>query len=857
MKKIYFSLLVLAMLMVSTVSKAQVNLSELTVVNDENPYEVTLNFKQGAMYEGMAVSATLANIYDLLETSADALDQAVPGCVYTQVVASETTGEGENIQTTYSLVDAMQTPDAASGGAWYGRYEGIAFSCPKNWGAGENTFYLQEISLSDGVLTIGSTGQFPEVLVTGDTDYTYLYIVSGTKAAKVKVQVDVTLPAEIAEPVALYSQLNIVKEYTGTLEFTEGKQYEGKTLTVDMSDLAEVLGASEEAIIDNLDKIVLTRRIEQDGDSYFIGDSIFTPGSLAGDAWFGRYSVYDEGTGTETPILQNAPLPWSGNCTFYANSYKLEEGQFSLTYGQYPGTLKPGDEDFAEFYIVNGDKAAVLKVVVDVTAQAVINPDEMVKVGEITVEVSANIDNSYATKGFTIDMDAVVAALGCTTDDLEDIYAYASEGQLSDNHTESSGGFYFNEEGFIASWGSTSAFFVARTSTSLQDGKYTVGQMSGHYTDITEDKTCTAQLVFQYLTNYYVVNLAYTVKAPEEKEDDFEFKLVSTETLSVQIIPSSSDWAYGTSTIDLDYIEGRIGTTDFKLYTDKNNEGELVWSDNYTCTPAPGFWYGTTTYENEEHQVVVDNAGWGTNSFGITYADGVITWYQYPGQRSVGDQYEANIYLANEETGDYIKYILYVSYVDEVKPEGEIVGTEDVAVEISNDILTGDGYYNAYIDMSKAFEALGIEDPSLIESCSILAAKSATMFQVVSTEESIVYGYDGYVAANEDEVDALVVTVMIDENSIPYLQIDDQAGLFDDPKAEAYVRIGLEYDGKRYIHNIWLIGSGIATGINATAAKADAPAAIYSISGAKLSAKQKGLNIVRMQDGSVKKLFVK
>jgi len=842
MKKIYFSFLMLAMLMVGTVAKAQYT---VTVTSDpeNNYYSGDQSFDPAAVAEALGLEDAAA-VQALIGAG---------GNVYIKL-ADETKSNSYTGNTNEFWMNADGVPQGYgdNGTCWY---VGLSYD------AGQTDEETGETSPDVVDVYMGQMPNFFKEIYTDSELKCTLYLVNGDKEVSFDVTLNVNaakVPATIADPVALYSQLDIVKEYTGTLEFTEGKQYEGKTLTVDMSDLAEALGASEEAIADNLGKIVLTRRIEQDGESYFIGDSIFTPGSLAADAWFGRYSVYDEGTGTETPILQNAPLPWSSKCTFYANSYKLEEGEFSLMYGQYPGTLKAGDEDFAEFYIVNGDKAAKLTVTVNVTPQETIDPNQLVKVGETDLTVEQPATGDYSTKPFTIDLAPIVEALGCEVSDLETHYVWKAEGEMIE-YAETNDG-YTGEDGYTSTWAAKAPYFIQPVS--LPDGEFKIGQYGSldMYKDLKEDITFNTWLIFRYQTNYYVVNLTYIVKAPAEKPDDFEYKLVSTEAISMQIIPNNEGvWAWeNKTTLDLDYIEGKIGTTDFTLYTDKaNDEGVLEWSKKSTCDPAPGFWYGTTTYENEEHQVVVDNAGWGTNSFGVTYASGELTWYQYPGQRSAGDQYEANLYFVNEETGDYIKYILYVSYVEEVKPEGEIVGTEDTFAEMSEDIQTADGYYNAYIDMSKAFEALGIEDPSLIESCSIIAAKSATMFQVVSTEENIIYGYDGYVAADENEVNALVVTVMIDDNGNPYLQIDDQNGLFEDAEAQAYVRIGLEYDGKRYIHNIWLIGSEIATGINATPAKVAAPAAIYSIAGAKLNAMQKGLNIVRMQDGSVKKLFVK
>ena len=849
MKKIYFSFLMLAMLMVGTVAKAQYT---VTVTSDpeNNYYSGDQGFDPAAVAEALGLEDAAA-VQALIGAG---------GNVYIKL-ADETKSNSYTGNTNEFWMNADGVPQGYgdNGTCWY---VGLSYD------AGQTDEETGETSPDVVDVYMGQMPNFFKEIYTDSELKCTLYLVNGDKEVSFDVTLNVNAAPEptLPTPTTQLSGLEIVANYELPLNFTTGKEYEGKTYSATLEGIYDALGVTSEELDEVVSDYTYTQMVTgdtvyaEDGSVASIEyndwlDELVRPEDVSGGAWFGRYINIDEATDTET-IFGNAPKNWgTGSNTFYTQNITLADSEFSIVSGQFPGVLKAGDSDYANLYIIVGSKAACVKVYTNVTDPEVINPDELTMVGETTIAITSPANDDYSTKSFIVDMEAVTTALGCTIDDIEDFYAWASETDLSDNHTTSGGGYYFNENGYIDTWANKAPVYI--DPSNLAEGKFGIGQYAGIYSDITEDVLFKTQIVFQYGSNYYAVNIEYTITPKSQVE--VEFNLVSTEALSIQIVPSSETYAWKTtSTLDLDYIEGKIGTTDFTLYTDKaNDEGVLEWSKSYTCTPNPGFWYGITTYENEAHQVVVDNAGYGTNSFGLTYADGEIFWYQYPGQRAVDDKYEANIYLVNEETGDYIKYILYVSYVEEVKPEGEIVGTEDVVVEMSEDIQTTDGYYNAYIDMSKAFEALGIEDPSLIESCSVLAAKSATMYDVTTTEESIIYGYDGYVAADEDDAETLVVTVKIDEEGNPYMEIDDSNGLFEDAEAQAYVRIGLEYDGKRYIHNIWLIGSSVATGISATPAQAYAPAAIYSIAGTKLSAKQKGLNIVRMQDGSVKKLFMK
>ena len=130
------------------------------------------------------------------------------------------------------------------------------------------------------------------------------------------------------------------------------------------------------------------------------------------------------------------------------------------------------------------------------------------------------------------------------------------------HHTEGSGGFYYNAEGRIEDWGSNAAAFIARTSTSLQDGKFTIGQMANHFAAITEPTTVTLPLIFQYGVNVYVVNVAYTVVPAATPDEPIVYELVARDAIYKQMVPSADTYAYSTTTtLDLEYIEGLISSS--------------------------------------------------------------------------------------------------------------------------------------------------------------------------------------------------------------------------------------------------------------------------------------------------------
>ncbi|MBQ7157367.1 MAG: DUF4859 domain-containing protein [Bacteroidaceae bacterium] len=685
-----------------------------------------------------------------------------------------------------------------------------------------------------------------------------LYLVSGEKDASFDVSLHVNAavkPNEMAEPTHDFASLNVVKEYSASLDFIEGKQYEGKTLTVDLAGIEEALGVDSTTIKGNLENILLTRNVDEyaDGTSYEFGSAVNTIGSYNTDGWFGRYSKYDEVADKSETYAQNGPRAYGKDCTFYLQNFALSQTTLTATYGQYPSTMKPGDQDYVELFIVNDTKAVKITLTVNVEPQPTVNFTDMTKAGEVEIEISDKINSQYETKSFTIDMNAVCEALECSIDDISDVFAFSEENVLSDNHTEGSGGYYFNPDGFIGSWGGDATFFIVKSS--LAEGKYAIGQHSNKFADITEDTTLTTWLVFMKGDKYYLVTVAYTVKAPtgEEQEAKGPENLVASDVVTMEIIPNNEGvWAWETtSAIDTDYLKEKLGTEDYVLYTVKakteNEETTLEYSKTYTCDPKPGFWFGTTTYENADKQVIVDNAGWGTNSFGITYADGIITWYQYPGQREIGDNYVAHIYFVNEATGDYVRYILNVAYVGSTT---EVIGGEDVAYMLDRESdehdFVIDGEAEARI--LKAFDATSVNE--LFETATIAVANSTGTFVPAVIGDPVFFNEKGYKVEPEDPTAVSQVSFLIEGGKMMFTSdtVSD-----DDIPVGAKATFAICNAGKRYTLNIRFTDE---TDAIVTVVDADATVkAIYNVSGVKQSNLRSGINIVKMADGTVRKVM--
>ena len=727
-------------------------------------------------------------------------------------------------------------------------------------------------TLENDVISV-YVGQMPKVFSKiyepSTLKCTILLIVGDKKVSfDVTQNVEAGVPSSLTEPVKELSKLTIVKDYTLELNFILGKSYEGKTYTTTLDGIYDALEVGQADLDANVNAHILAQIVNTEpvGDTevYSLSDNLEIPNVAAADAWFGRYLNYDEANDVETPLTISCPKSWSAGCTFYTQNITLANGEFSIVSGQYPGTMTEGDTDYTYLYITVGDKAARVKV------QAIVKQLEATEtetVGQKTISVKSPVDDNYATKSFTLDMEEIATALGCKTSDITEFYAYNQAGILDDTHTQSdqaNKGYFLSEDGKIVSWGSDAACYIGHSvSESVISGTFVIGQMAGHYTNIAEPSTITLPIVFWYETKIYVVNVEYTVE-PVTVSEDIKYELVAREPIYKEMT-LSSEWMYPTkTTLDLDYIEGKIGTKDFKLYTDKAQagaEGEpatLVWSDAYSCDPKPGFWYGDATYTNEEGQVVVENAGWGSNSFGVSYSNGELIWFQYPGQRSVGDSYLANLYLVNTENGKYLQYLLNVSFVEQETPESEDLGTIGDTIVVKPAELV-EGVYTYTFDSQEIADTLGVEIENMTESISVYAFKTPLTRQALSLEESYFGDAEGY-TLSEDKADEAVFGAYVYANENDGLSIDaDVMDLTFEAKNEdkAVLRVAFEANGKRITYVIVLVSEDSpVVGISLAKAPQGRTSAIFNMGGAAVPNAYGNINIITV-DGVTKKVLNK
>ena len=871
MRKIYFSILTLILMMVSGSAMAQnPKLSELTVVNNDNPYVLTLNFKEGKEYEGIAVSAALDGVYDALGTTAADFDfaaDAAAGKVYTQTA---TVTVAENIVTAIELNDELNDPAAASGGAWFGRSvinpsdeEKPVMSVPMSWGskaqvAGEGdtktdlllcTFFLQNISLAEGTLTIGSTGQYPGVLKPGDTDYTYLYIANGTKAVKVKVQAEVAALADVKFNPSLAAHTNMLTPYAKNVDIhvVNGRDAE---VSIDMSDVFGVLEGAGVKLEDVEDVVGQMLVAEKAANSE--GDPSDVLLQMSAANWLAF--MYDE-LNKKCFVPYQFPESTEYNVfEVWGASVDTEAKTLNFTVDLSSNYMDNGASQTVTLYVVYDTYA--LPITLTVTADTPPSVDDMVKVGEVDLDIEQEpAASGWPSKTYNFDLAKIAELLGCEPGEIDNVSCYKSESEYMDYPGVDDG--WFDTDGYACSYGN-GTIYVQPTgdhigSAFLADGKVIVGQKGGAAALVaiqseTDRLDVPIKLLFIKGSNYVVFTVNFTAKLPE-KSEDYEWKEVGKGTYLQQFVVSKAAMPYEEKwTLDTELIANKIGTTDFTVYADKyvagevEGEGKLEVKKDYNCTPAPGFWYGIKEYADVEGTNVVDASGWtaaGDNAFGYTLADGVITFYIFA--RPAGETYKANIYFVNEETGSYYRYLFTAQYVESVIPSN-VVGEYEDTQEYTDEPIT--------LDMKAVYEMMEIEGGDL----EVFWASSPTTF-IDNISFQGMLDADGYVFDTDsgDDLPADGITATYDDvdNTITIELNDENRYQGDESTDQNIIRLAFDYttgDGdqaetKRVIYTLTIVSEYTATGINSVKAEKATAKKAYNLAGQQVDKGYKGIVI--------------
>ena len=578
-------------------------------------------------------------------------------------------------------------------------------------------------------------------------------------------------------------------------------------------------------------------------------------------AWFN--TIFDEETGQpKSECVQGSS---SDDTRFNLSINGFDEDSIYVGIGQYANRLKAGDSYYTSVYFINGTNAIELKVKLTIVPDEItILPfEEKTKVGSEIISFKRDINQGYSTSRIDIDIDSILALFtdkSLIRDDLA--FAALTDGNLTTTYTTgegqsgaAAGGFWMTIESRPVDWSvlnsdpESQGYFINFFTTYM-----TMGQFPSRFDG--GEKTTGSLYLFNKNEYYEFVMDIQIGDAPVPTEYTVETcTTVATQEYEYLMVPNTNGeyQNYGTNEagetdyhlmqapidLDLDFIKSQIGDS-FAFYGEQfDEEGNVTYSNKYSCDPNPGFWMrpgGNTEEAEEELKHISQVATWGGgNSYGICYANGIFQFFQYPSARSVGDYYTDNFYLVNLAEGKKIQYIINVKYVAEIETFN-IAGTQDIVAPIHSEEDPQEMAITEF-DLSAMYEALGCTEDEFEAAGEWYAKDAAT--GAWSKENFVDPGGFSFNA------DGLTVNDGTEEFSAGFNDMMEfQSLIIDEANFDKtyHAQLQARYDGKVYVFNVTVTADN-ATAIQTVNAAKNA-GTIYNLQGQRLNNLQQGINIV-------------
>ena len=652
-------------------------------------------------YSSSAIKFSLTEIATALETDTTTLATALKAYI-----------EAETVETPLLFVqqpDGTESsePSADANGFWL-----KADGTRTQWGDG-SAFYASPDVEAENDLFAFYIGQMPDVMKAGEKASAKIALKFKNKSVIFEIEINVIeKPVVILpEPEKQISKLNIVAELTQDVEQKPRAGYDSDKVEVNLTEALDKLGITDFSVVQEQLNELLFATNSYLPDDTALGVQVLdelTNESTAGGIGFWMHAVCDA-EGTETS--QVARYAYDVQDKFYMESFAFdpETGMLSCNLGQYPNNLKGGQTYYTNIYIVYGDKAIKIRYNLNVLDVQLGSLDNYEKAGESTIKVEMEPQNSYDTKNFSIDIEAITTALGAAPDD----FYMLQDNSFADKNQEGVG-YWVDNAGVVVPWGTSAMFYVTPKADDFS--KLGIGQYPGH---MNIGDSIRANLYFLGDGKYYQLNIDLVIVAP--KTVDSEFTVVATRRIEVQQTPGEYVWTNSVE-IPAEWVELQIGTSDWVLYSlatlnadGSEKEGIDKYSKTYTCTPEPGFWM-----DGEGH-----NIGWNANArvgCSISSPEGSFVLMQYPGIK-MGDVFQFPLFLVNEDNGKMVEFDFTYSIVETVEetlPEPELaLEYLDVVDEIEINVEQKPrSWYNADwvgIDISGALGNLGISNFQMVQ----------------------------------------------------------------------------------------------------------------------------------------------
>lgn len=732
---------------------------------------------------------------------------------------------------------------------------------------GDDAWYnILSVDVEAQALVIG-VGQHPDAFTAGEEVNATFVLQYNDKEATFEVSLkiiegEVKPPVDLPDPVTDLTALNIV----GTKNF-ELMQYPSNPMaqSIDLTGVAEALGTTEEIMADNIDKFIYMTTLELKGEDASslrpYKTNTLSNESTANGVGFWMAAVWDDEIGGFTEEVVRSFYSTDPNDTapeaekakydsfrsMYAEgiAYDAETHKLSYNTGWNNLNQEYGTKFNYDLYVVYGDKAYKLHHVITFTERPTIDPTAWTEVASEDIELEFNyVAGAYTLGSFSIDQDAVLAALGCEASDIKLYGLEDAEGHFSDDYDAVDfRGFWLTAEGLVCKW--AQGYFYAGPKAANNWTEWEIGQ----HPDKSENASgavYTSQLFLTYEKKYYRINLKLTIKGeepvnPGEVVPQDEWESVATWNINASTLPSDSVYPIEDEpAIDLDALEELIGTRTATLYGLKKTDDGQTYTKAYNCDPKPGFYLTSDGWVGS----------WGDGDpWAFSYLpDGnySIRFFQYPGKNQLGDIRKSTVYLVNEKNGKMVTLNLTLIFGSPINAEE--VGSADIMVPAADSFVD--------VDMTEALPKMGVNDVSYILGNNMRAMlEDGQWTDLMSSQDGCGIKANGGIDNSDDGSESVIFIYPAKGSDANTMTLEISKGnVALEPGKKIVSKIAFESEvagedegetiNKRFTINLTIVDEETFVGIDSVASQKVDSDKVFDLAGRRSDMSHKGVYIV-------------
>ena len=669
-------------------------------------------------------------------------------------------------------------------------------------------------------------GQMPGVMQPGDVAKATLKLKFNGKEATFALTLNVIDKPEfnVPEPTVIEASLNIVGQQEKVVEQFPRGDYSSDLVSVDIKEALDLLGITNKVgMAENISKVIYTTvyntaDVEQGGGMK--KDSLSNESTAGGHGFW--YRAVQNAEGVEDGEVASAG--WGDSDKFFLEnfSYSAEDDLLNSYLGQYPGNLKENETWYAYIYIIYGKDAYRIKYTLKLKeVESGSGMSNYNKLGEEDVVAEQEPLSDWGSVQIKPDLEKIAQTLGCEVSALG-LVALDDKDNFGGS-TANNGGWWFTEDGYVIAY-ANGAFYIEPAVAN----DYSVLNV-GHKPNTRQvGDELHASLYFTNESNYYQYNV--TLKIVEPTLVEYHFESVANRTFTVQQLLDNVYTMFDLGTIPVEDIESLIGTTNPTLYglnIDSVAVVKGVYSNEWSCTPYPGFWL------NQEGRV--STWGDGNSIMGIVYADGLFRGCQKPNLPAVGDTFSTQLFLVNEENDKMITVNINISFVETLEQKNE-VGSETIYLPVTQDGV------DVEIDLTKAATALEVTVDDLLNSSNyyLRGMANGVYGEGKNCEDGLSFNADG----NYDGYGNMYFSIAKDGDKV-LLNIASNDPVADDYSADG--QFCFEVNNNQYVFYAKFLSKAkydeIVNGITELRVNDTANGLIYDLQGRIVNTTHKGIYI--------------